>query len=1069
MRHCVTGAGIATATGNATEDCNGHCDGDCGRHTYLPEKAVRPADDDVPNRCLTCRKRKTRCDGEKPTCSTCDKNGHQCLGYPEQNDKIRADSVVSPVKVEGGTDNSPVEPEDDQLTDILDGKDLDRRPSKPRNGTSRHSQQPALEYGSPHKTRSDSSSTASGATAAKLRKESKEWDKEPSKPQTPEKSGKRHTFQRTVSLSDDGHSPSTRSPVQHHHETHKVPYFRYFGPTAIVPGYKQMVVNVHHYNRRRSRGASASVTSPGSMLSHHSLPSHADTVLQAMEEVPIYDPNDSSPVHPTITNLIKVFFVHLGCSYPFLHEAKVLRMVKEKRLDTILVDAICALAARFSTTDSLAAVGGDAKSDYGNAFAQRARTATVDAFPCPSVGAVQAYLLMAYEGFGAGQDSTLWMYLGLAIRMAFDLGLQKNEGVQFQGDKDPWYARSWNHANGDEEDTSISIPNSEALKPEEQQEIVQERVDTAWAVYILDRIISSGTGRTVTIKDEEFELPTPEPIIDPVSGWPLPYPAFIQITQFYGRVSDVLNKINKVQDLTEGKMAILAKIESDLTRLYHKQDPRLHFNPLHFQNYVKFGQGTTFILLHVWFHALIIVLHQPLLTSFGIRQPQLTSHSRELAMSSAKTIADILALAELIDPKSYIGNPFISQPMYIAACAFLTESAAVASQPVSRDASPPTASASLNANPAREASRKAKPGAEPKSSKHSLLADAANQNYQRCHKSLQQLIMYWGGVNYILVALEHRSKGIWDCETYTAEEYESTKLPRRPTSLSRFARLDNPSSPQPSAPPIAWSLTGTTNSPNSSLTLLYQNMNAGASQAAQGPTHPPPPPAPASAPTPPGNMIYDPIRQSLPETPTAFSSAFPQQNLSAMRYSANGSAAHRMTPSLSTSLASDTRSGLTPEVGPGTPASDSRLQVLSGLASGGPVLPPLSAHPFTPSSNYESSVLQGASSPTSLNDPNSVHQQRIHQLNHAATQNASTDVVGNYAHDFAAQSGLASGSYSYFGGGPMADAITVEEINIGSLGLPNDMMPPWDFFPGDFSGLFDANHLGGDPNSHGHM
>ncbi|KAI3395749.1 hypothetical protein diail_917 [Diaporthe ilicicola] len=1017
--------------------------------------------------CLTCRKRKTRCDGEKPTCSTCDKNGHQCLGYPEQNDKIRADSVASPVKIEGGIDNSPVEVEDNELTDVLDGKELDRRPSKPRNGTRRPSQA-ALEHGgSPHKSRSDSSSTVDGGIAAKVRTEGKEWEKESSKPQTPEKSGKRHPFQRTVS-SDDGHSPSTRSPVQHHHETHKVPYFRYFGPTAIVPGYKQMVVNVHHYHRRRSRGASASVTSPGSMLSHHSLPSHADTVLQAMEEVPAYDPNDSSPVHPTIINLIKIFFVHLGCSYPFLHEAKVLRMVKEKRLDGILVDAICALAARFSTTDSLAAVGEGSKSDYGNAFAQRARTATVDAFPCPSVGAVQAYLLMAYEGFGAGQDSTLWMYLGLAIRMAFDLGLQKNEGVQFQGDKDPWYTRSWNHANGDEEDTNVAIPKSETLNPEEQQEIVQERVDTAWAVYILDRIISSGTGRTVTIKDEDFELPTPEPIIDPVSGWPLPYPAFIQITQFYGRVSDVLNKINKVQDLTEHKMAVLAKIENDLTRLYHKQDPRLHFNPLHFQNYVKFGQGTTFILLHVWFHALIIVLHQPLLTSFGIRQPQLTSHSRELAMSSAKTIADILALAELIDPKSYIGNPFISQPMYIAACAFLTESAAVASQPVSRDASPPIANASLNPNGARAVNRKAKSGAEPKSSKHSLLADAANQNYQRCYKSLQQLIMYWGGVNYILVALEHRSKGIWDCETYTAEEYESTKLPRRPTSLSRFTRLDNPSSPQPSAPPIAWSLTGTTNSPNSSLTLLYQNMNAGASQTTQGPTHPPPPPAPASAPTPPGNMIYDPIRQSLPEAPSAFSSAFPQQNVSAVRYSANNSASHRMTPSLSTSLSSDTRPGLTPDVGPGTPASDARLQVLSGITSSGPVLPALSAHPFTPSSNYESSVLQGASPPNSLHDPNSVHQQRIHQLSQAATHSAPTDVVGNYAHDFA-QNGLASGSYSYFGSGPMADAITVEEINIGSLGLPNDMMPPWDFFPGDFSGLFDANHLGGDPDNHGHM
>jgi hypothetical protein len=32
-------------------------------------------------RCRTCRKRKTRCDGKKPLCSTCTDNGHECLGY----------------------------------------------------------------------------------------------------------------------------------------------------------------------------------------------------------------------------------------------------------------------------------------------------------------------------------------------------------------------------------------------------------------------------------------------------------------------------------------------------------------------------------------------------------------------------------------------------------------------------------------------------------------------------------------------------------------------------------------------------------------------------------------------------------------------------------------------------------------------------------------------------------------------------------------------------------------------------------------------------------------------------
>ena len=42
-------------------------------------------------------------------------------------------------------------------------------------------------------------------------------------------------------------------------DSHRVPYFRYFGPTAIVPGFKQMVVSVRE--RRRSTGTGSSVAS----------------------------------------------------------------------------------------------------------------------------------------------------------------------------------------------------------------------------------------------------------------------------------------------------------------------------------------------------------------------------------------------------------------------------------------------------------------------------------------------------------------------------------------------------------------------------------------------------------------------------------------------------------------------------------------------------------------------------------------------------------------------------------------------------------------------------------------
>jgi hypothetical protein len=144
-------------------------------------------------------------------------------------------------------------------------------------------------------------------------------------------------------------------------------------------------------------------------------------------------------------------------------------------------------------------------------------------------------------------------------------------------------------------------------------------------------------------------------------------------------------------------------------------------------------------------------------------------------MSSAKTIADILSFSELVDGKSFIGNPFTSQPMYIAACAFLMESAYYSS-PSSRSATPPpqpllASQSSGFVMPSMDLSN----GSERNSTaKHILLASAAKENYQRCYKALKALDAYWEGTRYILTVLDQKAKGIVDPLLYTAEDMENT-------------------------------------------------------------------------------------------------------------------------------------------------------------------------------------------------------------------------------------------------------------------------------------------------------
>jgi Fungal specific transcription factor domain len=307
--------------------------------------------------------------------------------------------------------------------------------------------------------------------------------------------------------------------------------------------------------------------------------------------MPIYDPTDPLPVNKLIIHLVETFFAHLGCNYPFLRQKSFIQRVEEKSVEAILVDAVCGLAARFSDHSLLTASHDTSypKSDYGHIFAQRAKAAVVDTFPCPTVAAVQACLLLAYEGFGANQDSALWMYLGCAIRMAVDLGLQKLDGVKHQGQKDPGYYRSSNDM--------AQSDNPAPISAEEMKEVEQERTDTLWTVFMLDRVISSGTGRPATLRDEDFELTFPAIIANTESGWPNPFPALIPIIHLYGRVSDLLNNIRDVKDVTPKKIEGLSGLEKDLTQLYQRLDPRLTFNAANFQHYVKAGEGTNFILV----------------------------------------------------------------------------------------------------------------------------------------------------------------------------------------------------------------------------------------------------------------------------------------------------------------------------------------------------------------------------------------------------------------------------------------------------------------------------------------
>lgn len=808
------------------------------------------------------RKRKTACSGERPTCETCLQNRLDCAGY--------APDAPAPGNKRSNSDTN-VE------IDLPNGNSH-AASNKPRQGSrSNHAEQEqqlhsGLRRGSTQSMGPPGQGNRSGHDVASANNV------------PPSQSAHGHRQPTT----EDAVMEETKKDSLFSGPRNRMPYFRWLGPTAVVPGFKQMVVQIKRQESDIGRSSNDSVTAAGSMVSP-SVTSHTgtsggrrlSTIYTAMSanvdnesrsplSLPFYDTSQNPPSELT-THLANTFFTHLGCNYPFLQRERFMRDLEEKQVDAILVDAVCALAARFSTHSLLVQQTNDncptAPADYGHEFAQRAQTALVDCFACPTVAAVQAALLLAYNEFGENRDSGLWMYLGISIRMAQDLGLHKVEGLKYKGMDGPTpkllkkenmggspgltAKRSSSREEDDDEESSTSrdkmarkagealIDAKDHVEVEEEREIgdqmavEQGRVDTFWVLYFLDRVVSSGTGRTSTIRDNDIELSFPSlEETDPRSGWPAPYPALIRIIHLYGRVADLLNGIKEPSDITSETPRRLASMERQVTNFYQGLSPRLHFDAFNFQHYVKAGEGTNFVLLHFWFHTLIVLLHQPtLLKTFEGRMLQLFPNSHQLAMSSAKTIADILSYSQLMDAKASLGNPFTTQPIYIAACAFLRETVeqTTTSRNHSRNSSPtrspenkddsddrPTTSSKHRRKARRKPTSQLSSSSSHRSTsadrhsnssvdgekhvssersghsgmsgqrtanalaKHTLLATAASQHYQLCYKSLEAVNTYWAGTKYMLTVLDQKVKGVRDPLLYTAEEGESAMEKPRP-------------------------------------------------------------------------------------------------------------------------------------------------------------------------------------------------------------------------------------------------------------------------------------------------
>ncbi|KAB8282186.1 fungal-specific transcription factor domain-domain-containing protein [Yarrowia lipolytica] len=553
------------------------------------------------------------------------------------------------------------------------------------------------------------------------------------------------------------------------------PYFRWLGATAIAPPrkgkFRLIAVNLASsaYStvvmKQTAEGSAmefqAPITSAGSANSVNSNGSYFPTAIETPEtQLPSIGP------YSIPTKYIDVFYSHVSSILPYLPRKVFNQLLQAGEVSEALLNAMAGLGLKMSSNSSPT----ESVSETENTaikYSNRAKELVIRRLALPTVETVYTLLLIAYNEFANDMDSGLWMWSGMAIRMCFDLGLHKAD-----------------------------LPNLD----EEHRETAR---NVFWSVVCLDRLISSGTGRTVTVPLSQIEHhpPVGKKL---TTGQTDPFPYLCKLLLLVGKVTDHLNSVDPSQLSSSRSFAStqLASFHQDVSDFYTSLPPDLLFDVHNFQEFARIRQSQVFLLLHVWNQALILAVYHPTVVyarSAGTLGSVSVSGSSNVSLNNSRapsptgavagggggasssaedgpkpakkrkttdpplsgidigaiSISDMVAFADLIDPLSFLCSPFASQPLLMAGVSCLT---------VLRALSP------ANTPP------------------HAIFT--VKKSYHNTRNALQRLRSNWAGVSWLCETLDSLEREEEDVDLVGSFTFEAPEVPSQeepPTGSSARA------------------------------------------------------------------------------------------------------------------------------------------------------------------------------------------------------------------------------------------------------------------------------------------
>lgn len=325
-------------------------------------------------------------------------------------------------------------------------------------------------------------------------------------------------------------------------------------------------------------------------------------------------------------HLSEIFFGNLyGQSYHLLHKPSYMRRLRAGTLPPVLVLAVCAVSARFSSHPQLNTEPAFLR---GESWAGPARDIALRRYDEPNITTLIVLLLLGLHEFGTCQGGRSWMLGGMATRMAYALQLHR------ELDYDPLGRNTENKS-------ELSFTDREI------------RRRTMWACFLMDRFTSSGTERPMfadedvikvqlPVKESNFQMEIPGPTESLDGRVPNPVKTgteqisdpqgnmgvaayMIRVIAIWGRVIKYLNMGGKERDRypiwdTKSQYAELRRQASDFKKSLPAELQNTREN---LKNHAAERLGNQFLFMHIASNQVVLFLHRfAIPTAPGGRNPK---------------------------------------------------------------------------------------------------------------------------------------------------------------------------------------------------------------------------------------------------------------------------------------------------------------------------------------------------------------------------------------------------------------------------------------------------------------